>query len=151
MRTFSMSRSTLAVWGLAAILLAIPVNANANNTQLLGLMQGTWKAALSGNTGCGVTSAFVTFTLDANGSGAGTAKVVMHSTGCVNKVITAQDFSIDTLGSGGTGTAHLTCGVGCAWAFMIQVEDTGKVFILTDVNAGNPQNTPTGTAIRTIQ
>lgn len=141
-------QSVLAGSAVGAGLLAVPIDAKAADP-LLALMQGKWTAALVGNTGCGTESVLATFTLDANGIGAGTAAVRTHSTGCADKLVKRQDFSIDSLDANGSGTAHLTCGAGCGWAFNIQVAETGKIFILA--NVVNFQNTPTGTAIHQVE
>src|SRR5438046_10000796 len=98
----------LAILGLAATITLTPISAvYANSRVLVSAMEGKWTAVLEGNTGCGSNSLFVTFILDAAGSGAGTATIVSHSTGCSDGKLTGQDFSIDTLNTNGRGTAHL--------------------------------------------
>ena len=115
-------------------------------------LAGSWQATLVGNTGCGLVSMLVNFTL--NGAGTATnATITTHlsgppSSGCVDgSVTTGQTFTVNTLSSNGSGTAGLTCGPGCGWGFNIQVSPDRGVANLTDVNTSNPFNTPTGTMI----
>lgn len=109
-------------------------------------LAGKWTAVLSGNTGCGITSMYVTITL--NAAGVGTATTVGHSTGCANGTTTGNTFNIVSLGADGQGTAGLSCGVSCGWVFKIQVSADENMMLLTDVEPTNPNNTPTGVAIR---
>ena len=115
-------------------------------------LAGPWRATLVGNTGCGLVSMLVTFTL--NGSGTATnATITTHlsgpsTSGCTDgSVTTGQTFTVSTLNSNGSGTAGLSCGVGCGWEFEIQVSPDRGVANLTDVDVSNPFNTPTGTMI----
>jgi hypothetical protein len=55
---------------------------------------------------------------------------------------------IQTLKRDGSGTANLSCGVGCGWEFTIQVDRHGTIFNLVDVDPANPGNFVAGTAIR---
>jgi hypothetical protein len=111
-------------------------------------LEGDWVATLSGNTGCGISSALVTFHLDAQGVGAGTAKITGHSTGCRDKVTRGLDFNIIRLGPHGKGKAGLSCGPGCGWLFDFQANRTNDIMALTDVEPTNPNNTLTGMAIK---
>lgn len=106
---------------------------------------GKWTAVLSGNTGCGITSMYVTFSL--NNLGTGPATRTMHSTGCADST-TVDTMTIFTLDNTGQGTAGLTCGAGCGWSLRIQVSSDYDQIIMTDVDPANPNNTPTGIAIR---
>jgi len=115
-------------------------------------LAGPWQATLVGNTGCGLVSMLVNFTL--NSSGAATdARITTHLSapnggGCIDgSVTTGQTFTIDSLHSNGSGTASLSCGPDCGWGFQIQVARNHQVANLTDVATGNPYNTPTGTMI----
>ena len=108
------------------------------------MMSGGWTAVLGGNTGCGISSMYVTFRL--NSSGVGVATIQMHSTGCADSTTTNNPISIQTLAANGRGTANLSCGIGCGWQFKIQVAEGGHSFILADVEPANPNNTPTGMA-----
>ena len=115
-------------------------------------LAGPWQATLVGNTGCGLVSMLVNFTL--NSSGAATdARITTHLSapsggGCIDgSVTTGQTFTIDSLHSNGSGTASLSCGPDCGWGFQIQVAPNHEVANLTDVATGNPYNTPTGTMI----
>jgi hypothetical protein len=83
-----------------------------------------------------------------NAAGVGTATTVGHSTGCSDSTTTGNAFNIVTLGADGQGTAGLSCGASCGWAFNIQVSADENQMLLTDVNPGNPLNTPTGVAYR---
>jgi hypothetical protein len=126
------------------------LSAEAANPALLATMAGQWTAVLSGNTGCGSSSMYVTFRLNSKGNGGNSATIVGHSTGCPDQTVTGQSFKINSIDGRGRGTAGLSCGPGCGWVFRIQVAADGQSFILTDVEPTNPLNTPTGTAIHTI-
>lgn len=112
----------------------------------ISALAGKWTAVLGGNTGCGATSMYVTFTL--NNAGVGTATIQGHSTGCPNSTTTGNAIEILTLTPTGQGTASLACGSGCGWQFKIQVGRSGNEIILADVDAANPNNTPVGIALR---
>ena len=113
-------------------------------------LAGPWQAALLwSNSGCGPASGLVNFTLDATGS-TNSATFVGHAgagPGCGDKT-TTQTFTIHTLNPNGSGTAGLTCGVGCGWEFNIQVDRHRSIFNLVDVDPMNPGNFVAGTAIR---
>jgi hypothetical protein len=111
-------------------------------------LEGDWVATLGGSTGCGVTSMLVRFHLDASGSGAGTATVWMHSTGCKDSHMQGQDFGIVRMTGKGEGTAGLSCGTDCGWKLRFQVNRENDVMVLGDVTALNGPNTPTGTAVK---
>lgn len=108
-------------------------------------LSGKWTAVLSGNTGCGATSMYVTFSL--NSLGTGPATLTSHSTGCPNGT-SAETMTIFSLDGTGQGTAGLTCGASCGFSLRFQVSSDFNQMIITDVDAGNPNNTPTGAAIR---
>lgn len=130
----------------AALLLSCVAGSNVADAGVTkGQMAGAWTAVLSGNTGCGATSMYVTFSLNLLGNG--TASIQQHSTGCADSTTIGNAISINTLNARGRGTASLSCGTGCGWLFKIQVADGAKSFILTDVEPTNPANTPTGMAI----
>lgn len=115
-------------------------------------LAGPWQATLVGNTGCGLVSMLVTFTLNTSGT-ATNATITTHlsgppSSGCIDgSVTTGQTFTVSTLGSNGSGTAGLSCGPACGWVFKMQVSPDRGVANLTDVDTSNPFNTPTGTMI----
>ena len=115
-------------------------------------LAGPWQATLIGNTGCGLVSMKVNFTLNSSGT-ATNATITSHLSGpntstCIDgSVTTGQVFTVDTLSSNGSGTAGLSCGPGCGWGFEIQVSPDRGVVNLTDVDTANPFNTPTGTMI----
>ena len=112
---------------------------------LVASLQGNWAATIVGNTGCGLSSMYVTFTLDAAGHGNGTATIVQHGQ-CGDATTSGLDFNINSLNSHGSGTAGLSCGVGCGWELNIQVANS-QVFGLVDVSPANPNNYIAGTAI----
>ena len=151
MRRISELRYWMAAIGIVTSIVAGEKSANAAG--LLALMRGNWTATLQGNTGCGASSIYATFKLDAAGHGVGTATVTMHSTGCADSTVTGQDFNITSLNANtGRGKAGLSCGNGCGgWNFNIQVDATGKIMALTDVDPSNLNNTPTGVALHTVQ
>jgi hypothetical protein len=115
-------------------------------------LAGPWQAALIGNTGCGLNSMLVTFTLNSSGT-ATNATITGHlsgppSSGCVDgAVTTGQTFTISSLNANGSGMAGLSCGPGCGWIFRIQVSPDRGIANLVDVDTANPFNTPTGTMI----
>jgi hypothetical protein len=115
-------------------------------------LAGPWQATLIGNTGCGLVSMLVNFTLNSSGT-ATNATITTHLSGpstatCVDgAVTTGQTFTITSLASNGSGTAGLSCGSSCGWIFRIQVSPDRGVANLTDVATVNPFNTPTGTMI----
>ncbi len=139
-KSFVACASALAI---AAGMISAPMSASAASISLLA---GKWTAVLSGNTGCGSSSMFVTFQL--NTSGVGTATIQGHSTGCADGTTSGHAFRVLTLLSTGQGTASLECGAGCGWNFRIQVASNNDEFIMTDVDPANPNNTPTGVALR---
>jgi hypothetical protein len=115
-------------------------------------LSGPWQMTLLGNTGCGLTSMLVTFTL--NGSGVATnATITSHyavggTTTCIDgNVLADQNFTIDTLTANGSGTAGLSCGAGCGWGFNIQVAPDRAEFNVVDVSTANPHNLLVGSAI----
>jgi len=141
-------QSAFAVGAVTASLLAVPIDAKAADP-LLALMQGKWTATLVGNTPeCGAESVLVRFILDANGQALGAATLTRHSTTCGDRVHRRRDVGIISIDAHGMGTAFVTDAFS-GWVFNIQVADTGKTFILTDVV--NTGNTLTGTAIHDIE
>src|SRR5882724_9257207 len=77
-------------------------------------LQGTWRLALRGTTGCGNSAMQATMAM--NAAGVGTGNLVTHGQ-CGDSTLTGQTFTIKTLATNGSGTAGLTCGVGCGWTF----------------------------------
>jgi hypothetical protein len=108
-------------------------------------LAGSWAISLGGNTGCGLSTMYVTVTLDA--SGYGLARIQGSSTGCGPGLNPAEPFQIQSLNADGSGTAGLSCGPGCGWTFTIQVpRDDNDTFTLVDVTDRN--NVLVGTAAR---
>ena len=113
-------------------------------------LSGPWQMTLFGNTGCGLESMLVTFTL--NGSGVAnnaseTIHVVNGSPCTDGSVTTGNNFTITSLSSNGSGTAGLTCGTGCGWTFHIQVAADRSEFNVVDVEPTNPNNLLHGVAV----
>jgi len=109
-------------------------------------LAGRWQLALYGNTGCGVGSSLVTFTL--NGLGVATnASNTGHTAGCGDAVSTGNNFTVSSLNANGSGVAGLSCGPGCGWTFNIQVSPDRSSFNVIDVSPSNPNNFLIGTAI----
>jgi hypothetical protein len=109
-------------------------------------LEGPWQATLLlANGGCGPMSILVNFTLNSAGSAAN-ATLVSHS-GCGTSTTTGQTFTISSLGQNGSGSANLSCGVGCCWNLRIQVSSDRSIFNLVDVDANNPGNYVQGVAI----
>jgi hypothetical protein len=144
--------AVLAVLAAAAIVAAVrPSKASIGNITKADLA-GPWQATLVGNTGCGLVSMLVTFTLNSAGT-ATNATITTHlsgpnTSGCTDgSVTTGQTFTVSSLSFNGSGKAGLSCGPGCGWVFDIQVSPDRGVANLTDVDTANPFNTPTGTMI----
>jgi hypothetical protein len=111
----------------------------------LASMKGPWALSLGGFTGCGHQTLYVTFTL--NGQGQGTADIKYHGD-CGDGDTPNVPFVIQTLNPDGSGTANLSCGPGCGWNLIIQVERFSQSFTAIDVDPVNPGNFISGTAIR---
>jgi len=113
-------------------------------------LSGAWQMTLLGNTGCGLNSLLVTFTLNGTGS-ATNATITSHVTQgspCTDgSVSTGNTFTVNTLNANGTGTAGLTCGPSCGWTFNIQVAPDRSVFNAVDVSTSNPNNLLQGVAV----
>ncbi len=105
-----------------------------------------WQMAVYGNTGCGVASMLVTFTLSTTGT-ATNATETYHTAGCGDTVTTGNTFTIQSLNADGSGVAGLSCGTGCGWTFNIQVAPDRSSFNVVDVSSANPGNFQVGTAI----
>ncbi len=107
-------------------------------------LAGTWTATLNGFTGCGNSAMLVAINL--NAAGVGTATLTTHGQ-CGNSVATGQSFNVTSLNTNGTGTAGLSCGVGCGWNLKIQVSPDRQTMNLIDVDAVNPGNFIAGVAV----
>jgi hypothetical protein len=106
-------------------------------------LTGPWVVSLYAQTGCGVGTSQVNFTLNAVGvSTAATNKV--HNS-CGDSTTTGNTFTITSLNTNGSGTAGLTCGTGCGWTFNIQVAPDRSTFTLVDLT--DPLNFVQGTAV----
>jgi hypothetical protein len=108
-------------------------------------LAGSWAISVGGNTGCGLSTLYVTVDLDA--AGFGSARIIGSSTGCPPGDDPAEPFQIISLNPDGSGTAGLSCGPGCGWTFTIQVpQGSTNMFTLVDVT--DPNNVLVGTAAR---
>ncbi|HWZ84213.1 MAG TPA: hypothetical protein VNW47_16415 [Terriglobales bacterium] len=107
-------------------------------------LAGPWQIAVSGNTGCGVTSLLYNGKLDNTGKSTGT--LTFSSAGC-GLTTTTQTFNILSMSGNGAGTAGLTCGDGCGWIFTFQVSRNKQVINLVDVSDGGA-NVLAGTAMK---
>jgi hypothetical protein len=142
----------LAVLALATVVSVVKLSRASIGNITKADLAGPWQATLIGNTGCGLVSMKVNFTLNSSGT-ATNATITTHLSGpatstCIDgAVTTGQTFTIATLNSVGSGTAGLSCGLSCGWVFQIQVSPDRGVANLTDVDTANPFNTPTGTMI----
>jgi hypothetical protein len=112
----------------------------------LAALKGAWSATIVGQTGCGISAMYVTFTLNAAGHGNGTAALTTHGQ-CEDATTTGLNFNIVSLHANGSGKATLTCGAGCGWTLNIQVAKSGQIFNLVDIDTENPNNFIAGTAI----
>jgi len=107
-------------------------------------LAGPWQVAVTGNTGCGVSSLLYNGKLDSIGHSTGTLNG--SSAGCGSST-TTETFNILTLNGNGSGTAGLTCGAGCGWVFNIQVSRNKQVINMVDVHDGG-SNVLAGTAVK---
>jgi hypothetical protein len=149
---FSKAFKALALSALfvAAGAQALPANAATLQPAItLPTLQGSWAATLIGETGCGWTTMYVTFTLDAAGHSLST--IHTHS-GCGTSVSAPNlQFNIQSLNADGSGTASLYCSTNisqCGWNMIIQVSPDLQAFNMVDVS--NPNNYVEGTAIRRL-
>src|SRR5215469_9706750 len=102
--------AVVAVLSIISVL-SVAQLANATGTISKADLSGPWAMSLVGDTGCGISSMYVTFTLSS--SGTGTASIVSHTAGCGDATTPGQTFTVQTLAANGSGTANLTCGPGC--------------------------------------
>lgn len=124
-----------------AVALVIRSSASIGNISK-GDLNGAWQVTLYGQGGCGVGTTQVNFTLS---NGVGTATNKAHTVGCGDSTSTGNTFTITSLSSNGSGTAGLTCGVGCGFTFDIQVSPDRATFNLVDLT--DPGNFLEGVAI----
>ena len=149
-RNFRAARmAVLAVIVLATMVSAATLSFAADHHKAqpqvtLASLKGNWGGSFFGQTGCGVGATYISFTLDSNGSGRGTAKEAFHTAGCGDGTGT-YDFVISSLNANGSGTAGLSCGSGCGFALVIQVSKNHQVMTLVDVS--DPNNYLEGTVI----
>jgi hypothetical protein len=123
-----------------------------SNTRTLQALAGTWQATFLGNTGCGLTSMLVTFTLDSSGNATDAAITGHYVNGgnafCIDGgTSSGNTFTINSLNGDGAGTAVLGCGSDCGWNFQIQVSRDGTEFNFVDVDPQNTNNLLQGVAI----
>ena len=139
------ARLTVAIALSVVALLAVAQRSKATGTITKADLSGPWAMTLIGNTGCGMSTMYVTFTLSTAGSGSAT--ITSHSSGCGDSTSTAEPFTINTLSVNGSGTANLSCGAGCGWNLDIQVSSDRSIFNVVDVSPVNPGNFLQGVAI----
>ncbi len=133
--------AVLAMFGMVAAISLVTVSSATGNVSK-GDLAGTWQITLGGVTGCGQSTELANITLNSNGSGTGTLQT--HGS-CGDSSLTAQTFTISSLKTNGSGTAGLSCGTGCGWAFTIQVSPDRSTFNLVDIT--DPGNFLEGTAV----
>ena len=143
-RLISAALLSLGIFATAAVATTTPARA-AEPPITLAQLAGPWAMTLTGDTGCGITTLYVTFTL--NTSGSGSATYVSHTSGCGDGRTTGVPFSIQSLNGNGSGTANLSCGSGCGWNLNIQVAHNRQIFNAVDVSSANPGNFMEGSAI----
>jgi len=136
--SFKRFASLLGVAAAATLAMAQPSHAATS-------LSGPWQMAITGNTGCGLTSMLVDVNLDA--SGFGNNAVIKSHGQCGNSVVTGQTFQILSI-TGRTAKANLSCGPGCGWNLDVQIAPGYAVFNLVDVDPANPNNFIAGTAVR---
>jgi hypothetical protein len=143
-------QNTTARWAVAAVLSLVTVfsmvtPAGATGTVSKPDLSGPWALSLIGDTGCGMSTMYVTLNL--NTAGTGTANITAHTAGCGDTVNNGQTFTVQTLNANGSGTANLSCGPGCGWNLDIQVSPDRTTFTAVDVSSANPGNFIEGVAI----
>src|SRR6266700_5749339 len=126
--------------------ISLTTTSSATGNVVKSDLTGNWQIALRGTTGCGFASMQANVTLNSAGTGTGT--LVTHGQ-CGDSSLTGQTFTINTLAPNGSGTAGLTCGIGCGWTFKIQVAPDRSTFNLVDVSSTNPGNFLEGVAVLT--
>ena len=108
-------------------------------------LKGTWTAALSGVTGCGVSTLTVTFTLDSTGNGT-QLNTIGHTAACGDSVTSGQPVQIQSFNPDGSGFIAFGCGAGCGFGFNMQVNKAKQVFNLGPQSV--PGNYLAGTAVK---
>lgn len=127
------------------LVIAMSVGASAaTNAITVAQLAGPWQVAVSGNTGCGVTSILYNGKLDNTGKSTGT--MTFSSAGCGVSTST-QTFNILSMSGSGSGTVGLTCGSGCGFIFTFQASKNKQVINLVDVSDGGT-NVLAGTAVK---
>jgi hypothetical protein len=133
--------------GLAFLGLVVAISlaklSSATGTINKGDLSGPWQVTLYGQGGCGVGTTQANFTLNTVGVGTATSK--SHSVGCGDVTTTGNTFTITSIAANGSGTAGLTCGVGCGFTFTIQVSPDRSTFSLVDMT--DPNNFLQGVAV----
>jgi hypothetical protein len=100
-------------------------------------LTGGWQVTLYGIAGCGNSSVLATFALPSSGTTT-SATISGSSSSCGISTSSGNTFQIQSLNPNGSGTAFLSCGVGCGWNFDIQVSPDRSTFNLVDLtNGGN--------------
>lgn len=139
------ARLTVAIALTLITLVSVAQLSKATGTITKADLTGPWAMTLTGDTGCGISTSLVTFTL--NSTGTGSATITSHTSGCGDHTNTGDTFTVNTLNPNGSGTANLTCGVGCGWNLDIQVSANRSIFNVVDVSPVNPGNYLEGTAV----
>jgi hypothetical protein len=116
-----------------------------DSTVNLRQLTGTWTAALSGVTGCGVSTLITTFTLDATGNGT-QISAIEHTAACGAIDQSGQIAQIQSLNPDGSGFLALGCGVGCGFGFYFQLSRNLQMFNMGPESV--PGNYLAGTAVR---
>jgi len=141
-RKFARLAIPVALCLIAALALVKSSSASIGNITKADLT-GAWVVSLYAQTGCGVGTSQVNFTL--NAAGVSTAATNKLHNSCGDTTTTGNTFTITSLNTNGSGTAGLTCGVGCGWTFNIQVSPDRSTFTLVDLT--DPLNFLEGTAV----
>jgi hypothetical protein len=139
------ARLTVAIVLSLTVLFSVAKLSKATGTITKADLTGPWAMTLTGDTGCGISTSYVTFTL--NSAGSGSATITSHTSGCGDHTSTGDAFTINTLNANGSGTANLSCGPGCGWNLNIQVAPDRSIFNVVDVSPANPGNYLEGLAV----
>lgn len=137
--------STIAIATVLVTLAAvIPAAAGGQPPVTIAQLAGPWFVAFSSDGACGNGTHLLIFTLNSTGSADDFADTY-NTTGCGQGQHSSQTFTIETLNSGGSGTATFSNN-GNTLTFDIQVNAAKNIISLVDVKDVN--QIWLGTAVR---
>lgn len=111
----------------------------------LAALKGEWMAALSGVTGCGVSTVRIDFTLESDGTGTQSFNLG-HTAACGDNTTTGLPVEVQVLNPDGSGHIGFSCGDNCGFVFAMQVSRNKQMLNLVAESAAG--NYLAGTAVR---